>query len=55
MVDIKMKWEEIKSVFGIGPKDEKERKTSVGLFGGGMHVHFHISINPTFVQREKEE
>ena len=54
MVDIKMKWEEIKSVFGwTAPKEDA--KTSLGIFGGGLHVHFHISINPTFMQREKEQ
>jgi len=53
-MDINATWEEIKSIFGRGKKAD-EGKTSVGLFGGGLHVHFHISINPTFMQREKME
>jgi len=56
-MDIKIGWKEFKEFIGLKQKDnpDDEKKTSLDIFGGGLHVHFHISINPTFMQREKEE
>ena len=56
-MDIKASWREIKNIL-LGRDNEKsndEKKRDLSLFGGGLHVHFHISINPTFMSKEKEE
>ena len=56
-MDIKIGWKEIREFLRLDTKEEKKdgKKTSLGIFDGGLHVHFHISINPTFMHREKDE
>ena len=55
-MDIKVKLSELKDYILGGDRESQnnEKKTSLGIFGGGLHIHFHISINPTFMERKKE-
>lgn len=43
----------LKELFGINTEDDKDKGTTI--FGSGFHLHFHISINPTFYEKEKKK
>ena len=56
-MNINIGWKEIREFLRLDKKDEGKdgQKTSLGIFGGGLHVHFHISINPTFMHKDLKE
>jgi len=54
-MDIKMKASEIWGFLSGRKKEDNENNESFSLIGGGFHLHFHISINPTFHEKEKKE
>ena len=56
-MEVKIGWKEVREFLRIDKKDDEKdgTKTSLGIFGGGLHVHFHISINPTFMHKELKE
>ena len=55
-MDVKLKFSEfLDFILRRDSTDTKDTKSGLELFGGGLHVHFHISINPTFPMVEKEK
>lgn len=54
-MDIKMKASEVFDFLTGRKKENNENKDNFSLFGGGFHLHFHVSINPTFHEKEKKD